>query len=133
MADVASWFPPGTDPDDVETMLAAYPGDPHRAAADAWDSYAASLAVSAGGEVTSVSTGVQSVTYASGSSPFTTATARADWHRARANVRSVQQGSKINLLTYADVHEEVADLFFDDEDDEDQGTIVTAEYPPIGG
>lgn len=134
MADVNAWFPPGMEQEDIDALLAAYPGDPHRAAADAWDDYAAGLdATVASAEVTAVSTGAQSISYAAGSSPFSVAQGRADWHRQRANVRSVKMGSKYRLLEYADVRDEVADLLLSDQDEEDAGTIVTADYPPIGG
>jgi hypothetical protein len=130
--DVNAWFPPTWEQADIDAALEAYPGDPHRAAADAWDDYAAGLDTAASSaEVVSVSTGAQSVTYASGSSPFSVATDRADWHRRRANARSVKMGSRYELLAYPEVRDEVADLL---EDDADNGGLIEAEYlPPVGG
>lgn len=115
---VEDWFPAGMDPADVTALLEAYPGDPHAAAADAWEDYAASLAPEA--EATSVSTGAQSVTYSGRSSAAGVALDRADWHRRRANVKSVKVGPE----------QEFSDTFYGNED---VGTIQTVWSPPIGG
>jgi len=130
MADVNAWFPPGLSQEDRDALLAAYPGDPHAAAADAWFDYAAGLDSAA--SVTSVSTGAQSVTYAAGSSPFAVATGRGDWHLSRAHAKTVKIAGTVESLPFGEVTEEVNELVYA-EDDWDHGTIETAYFPPVGG
>lgn len=86
----ASWLPPGMPDVDKATYLEAYPTDPHRAAAEAWESWAAQAA--AAPAIQSVSTGSQSVSYAAAVSEYEQANRRAAWHRSRARARSVEVG-----------------------------------------
>lgn len=89
-----TWAPPLVPPaeaglprDEAEAIAAVWwRCDPHMAAALMWESYAATLPPEA--PLSSVQTGVQSVTYAG---PFAgTALARAAWHRSLAgNLMSV--------------------------------------------
>jgi hypothetical protein len=91
----AAWLPPDQPEAERAYWLAAFPGDPHGAAAAAWESWAATLAATepaGGGEVQSVQTGAQSVTYANPRSPAGKASERAAWHWARAKVKSVPVG-----------------------------------------
>lgn len=82
------WMPPEMDPADKQGYLLAHPDDPHTAAAEAWEAWAATLTVSA--PVLSASTGVQSASYGDGGSgAFQEAQARARWHRTRARGRAV--------------------------------------------
>lgn len=86
---------------------AAHPGDPHGAAAAAWESWGAQLAgaeaSSAGAApaagVVSVSTGAQSVTYAEARTARGAALEQAAWHRARAGVLSVEVGPEYGVAT----------------------------------
>lgn len=88
---------------------AAHPGDPHGAAAAAWESWGAQLAgaeaSSAGATptagVVSVSTGAQSVTYAEARTARGAALEQAAWHRARAGVLSVELGPEYGVATEA--------------------------------
>lgn len=86
------WMPPGFDPQDAADLLALYPGDPHTAAAEAWEGYAATLQPDPMDGARSVSTGAQSVTYRDGGGPRGAALERARWHRSKARVRSVSVG-----------------------------------------
>lgn len=88
MPDFLSWMPPDMPVEEKEAWARAHPGDPHAAAAAAWDSQAATLAAIPA--VTSAGTGRQSVVYAAGgSSAFQQAQDRANWHRARSKPRSI--------------------------------------------
>ena len=89
--DATLWMPSGMDDGEKAEHDANHPGDPHGAAADAWESWTAQLtaaeATGAAGDVTqtvaSVSTGAQSVSYAGQSiSPASQARTQAAWHRA---------------------------------------------------
>lgn len=110
-----AWMPPSLSPEEKDGFAAAFPNDPHGAAAAAWESYAATLPAEAA--VTGVSTGAQSITYAKGSSPFADAQARADFHRARSCPYTTPVGGD-----YAKGHVEDPDLF-------DGGVIET--YPSL--
>lgn len=85
-----AWMPPSLSPEEKDAFAAAHPGDPHAAAAAAWEAHAATLAAEPA--VAGVSTGAQSITYAKGTSPFADAQARADWHRARSRPYTVAVG-----------------------------------------
>lgn len=81
------WAPPldppvdGGLPDDVAEQIAAayWAADPWECLALMWTAYALTLPPEA--TVASVSTGVQSVSYAEPGGPFAIAMARADWFR----------------------------------------------------
>lgn len=91
-----AWMPPSLSDEDKQGFADAYPDDPHRAAAAAWESYAASLPVVPGEGATSVSTGAQSVSYGPlGGGEYGQAMARADWHRSRARVYSATIGPTV--------------------------------------
>ena len=93
------WMPQDMPLGDRLDYLAAYPGNPHGAAAAAWEDHAATLQDGDGGTiglagVVSVSTGAQSVSYGAdgaGSGPRGDALRRASWHRKRARLRAVTQ------------------------------------------
>lgn len=88
MPNPTSWMPPEMSPEDKALYVQEHPGDPHGAAAAAWDDWAGRLAVQP--TIISASTGAQSASYGDGgSSPFKDAQARASWHRSRAKVKSV--------------------------------------------
>lgn len=100
--DATLWMPSGMDAEEKTEHDTAHPGDPHGAAAAAWESWAAQLnaaeATGVAGDVTqtvaSVSTGAQSVSYAQGQSvtPSSQARTQAAWHRARSKAESVPVG-----------------------------------------
>ena len=106
-------MPPEMPQEDKDAWAERYPTDPHRAAGEAWEAWAATLPVTA--TVTSVSTGDQSVTYKDGVSEYDAAVQRAEWHLARANVRSVALVSGPSLVYGA----------LGAHDPEDRGTILT--------
>lgn len=84
--DVTTWMPEGMPADEKAAWAAAYPLSPHRAAALAWEAWAATLtdpAALALGGVESVTTGAQSIEYANGMTEHDVALARARWHWAR--------------------------------------------------
>lgn len=92
--DVTTWMPAAMAADEKAAWAAAYPLDPHRSAAMAWEAWAAALtdpdALAQGG-VASVTTGDQSVDYEDGLTELEVAQGRAAWHWARvpgASVRS---------------------------------------------
>ena len=85
-----AWMPSGMDPADKQAFADAYPTDPHRAAAMAWQSWAASLPIEP--PVTSVSTGAQSISYEKGYSEYEAAMARSDWHLVRAKAVAINVG-----------------------------------------
>ena len=94
------WMPTGMDDREKAEHDAAHPGDPHGAAAAAWESWGAYLAgLEASSEtatpptgVVSVSTGAQSVTFAGVVTATTRAQQQAAWHRARSVAESVAVG-----------------------------------------
>lgn len=100
--DATLWMPSGMDDGEKSEHDANHPGDPHGAAADAWESWAAQLtgaeatgvAADVAQEVASVSTGAQSVSYANGrsTSPSSQARVQAAWHRARSKAESQPVG-----------------------------------------
>lgn len=98
MADATLWMPSGMDDGEKAEHDEAHPGDPHGAAAAAWESWAAQLAgTEATGQaptsgVLSVSTGAQSVTYAEARTAGGAALQQAAWHRARSAAGSVVLG-----------------------------------------
>lgn len=98
--DATLWMPNGMDDGEKADHDAAHPGDPHGAAAAAWESWAAQLGAAAtdGPEVVSVSTGAQSVTYARGGTSGQALT-RAAWHRARAKAEAVALGPQYGVTT----------------------------------
>ena len=81
-----AWAPPLNPPDPAGMPLAVaqgiadefWPDQPYLTAGLQWQWYALSLPVAP--TVTTVSTGVQSVGYATGSSPFALAMERAQWY-----------------------------------------------------
>lgn len=92
--DPIDWMPEGMDPADKQEYLDAHPDDPHAAAAEAWEAWAASMEPTGADGVRSVSTGAQSVTYeGNGSGAYGVALSRANWHRTRARVKSVPVGN----------------------------------------
>lgn len=111
-----AWMPKGMDPAEKQAIADSY-DDPHMAAAIAWETWAAQM--DAEGNVTSINTGAQSITYAKGSSPFTVAMERATWHRNRATVRSVNVGEHYR---YGWTHHR----------ERDQQTYDSAPIPPTG-
>lgn len=85
--DPTPWMPKDM-PDATKAAYAqAHPGDPHRAAAEAWEAWAAQIEPDPG--IISASTGTQSVTYKEARSAFTQAESRARWHRVRSRPYSV--------------------------------------------
>lgn len=88
------WMPQDMPLGDRLDYLSAYPDDPHRAAAMAWEDHAAALQDTADGQggVTSVSTGAQSVSYSDGYGTGSRGDAlrRAAFHRARMKPLAVQ-------------------------------------------
>lgn len=93
--DPMDWMPEGMDPADKQEYLDAHPDDPHAAAAEAWEAWAASMPPTGADGVKSVSTGAQSVTYGgNGSGAYGVALSRASWHRTRARVKSVAVGNE---------------------------------------
>lgn len=92
------WMPAGLAAEDKTYFAGLYPTDPHRAAAEAWEAYAASLDPTAGDNVTNVSTGAQSVAYGpGGSGAYGQAMGRVAFHRARQKVRSVRVGGEYEV------------------------------------
>ena len=92
-----NWFPPNLSDEEIQEYLDEYPDDPHAAAAAAWEDYAASLPLPDGGitaeGVESISTGAQSVRFGkNGGGQLGAALDKADWHRARAKVKTPQYG-----------------------------------------
>lgn len=87
-----AWMPKDMLDADKDFFIENNPGDPHAAAAEAWEAWAASLDGSNDSPVTHVATGAQSITYASGASPTRNAQARAVYHRARARAKSFELG-----------------------------------------
>ena len=88
--DPTIWMPELMDSEEKDEWAAAYPDDAHRAAGAAWESWAAQL--KATGEdvgVTSVSTGAQSISYATGTSAVQRALDVAAWHYARSPAGAV--------------------------------------------
>ena len=91
--DPLDWLPPDMDPVDGQALLDSYPGDPHRAAAEAWEGHAAALEVGAGDNLASVSTGSQTASYGPyGSGARGAALQRAAWHRARSRAQTTNLG-----------------------------------------
>ena len=80
-------MPPAMDDARKTEYAAAYPDDPHAAAASAWEEWAALMA--ADPTIKTAGTGAQSVTFVEGKSAFKQAETRARWHRTRAKARSV--------------------------------------------
>ena len=90
MAIPQDWMPSSMSSADKDAFAALFPTDDHAAAAEAWEAYAATLAVEP--PVASVSTGVQSISYEKGWSDFDAALDRAQWHRSRAKGVSIEVG-----------------------------------------
>lgn len=90
--DVTDWMPADLTPEQKAEFAALYPDDDHAAAAAAWEYYAATVPPSPSDNIKSVRTGNQTVTYNAGGSTQGSAFDRANWHRARARVRSVELG-----------------------------------------
>lgn len=85
-----AWMPSDMLDADKDRFVALHPDDPHAAAAAAWEAWAATKAPEP--VVGSVATGAQSISYMKGFSEYSACLERADWHRARAKVRSVAVG-----------------------------------------
>jgi hypothetical protein len=103
MADATLWMPSGMDEYAKQEYVDLYPDDPHMQAAAAWEDWAAQQDdPDPDTMVASMSTGVQSVSYAGPRSARGQAMERANWHRARANAASVPVGPE-----YAVASEEV--------------------------
>jgi glutathione S-transferase len=85
--DPRPWMPKAMPDNEKSTYAALWPHDPHRAAAEAWEAWAAQIEPEPG--VIHASTGQQSVTYAEARSAFKQAESRARWHRARTRPYSV--------------------------------------------
>ena len=99
--DPTPWMPASMDAAQKKAYADQYPYDPHRAAAEAWEWYAAVLEPDPG--IVHASTGQQSVTYAQAKSAFTQAEKRAAWHRARSKPLSVPAyAPAADLLTDGD-------------------------------
>lgn len=93
MADATLWMPSGMDQYARAEYVELYPDDPHMQAAAAWEDWAAQQDdPDPSGMVQSMSTGVQSVTYAGPRSARGQALERAAWHRARARAYSQPVG-----------------------------------------
>lgn len=90
--DPKAWMPAEMLDSDKDYFVSLAPTDPHLAAALAWEAWASTL--EAEPVVQSVATGAQSATYAKGYSPYANAMERANWHRSRAKVKSVELGPK---------------------------------------
>lgn len=90
MTSPQAWMPSALTDDEKDAFAEAYPDDPHGAAAAAWESYSATLPI--GPTVTGVSTGAQSVSYATGYQEADAAAKRGAWHRARSKTTTVQVG-----------------------------------------
>lgn len=98
--DATLWMPSGMGAEEKADHDTAHPGDPHGAAAAAWESWAAYLAgLEASSEtagpdvgVRSVSTGAQSVTFDGAVTMRARAQEQAAWHRARSVAESVPAG-----------------------------------------
>lgn len=88
LVDPIPWMPPDMPEERKQAWRDAYREDPHRAAAQAWEEWAGTLATDP--VIQSASTGQQSVTYRDGKSAFTQAEKRAAWHRARAKAYTVE-------------------------------------------
>ena len=107
--DATLWMPSGMDDGEKAEHDAAFPGDPHGAAAAAWESWAAYLAgVEASSEtatptggVRSVSTGAQSVTFDGPVTAIARAREQAAWHRARSNAESAPVGPEFYAMAEA--------------------------------
>lgn len=85
--DPKPWMPKDMDDATKQAYADTYPGDPHRAAAQAWEAWAAQIDPDPG--IMSASTGSQNVTYKDALSKFTQAESRARWHRVRAKPLNV--------------------------------------------
>jgi hypothetical protein len=112
------WMPPALSDEAKDAYAGLFPTDPHRAAAAAWSGYAATLPATP--QVSSVSTGDQSVSYTRGGSVYDAAVQRADWHLSRARVQSVALVGAPSIVI-AEGHREM------------EGTIPTFISPPVGG
>lgn len=82
VVDPIPWMPKGMPDAEKQAYRDQHPTDPHRAAAEAWEAWAAQIEPDPG--VIHASTGTQSVTYKEAKSAFTQAESRARWHRMRA-------------------------------------------------
>lgn len=90
--DVTKWMPSGMEQSEKDAYARRWPNDPHRAAAQAWEDWAARMDVAP--VIMTASTGAQNVSYApDGHSAFQDANARARWHRARCKAYSVHTAS----------------------------------------
>lgn len=85
--DPVPWMPKGMPEDQKKAYADQYREDPHRAAAEAWEAWAAVMEPEPG--IISASTGAQNVTYKEARAAFVQAESRARWHRARMRGRSV--------------------------------------------
>ncbi len=89
--DPTLWMPSEMDSEEKDAWVEAFPDDPHQAVGAAWESWATQL-MSSGEEVgvTSVSTGAQSISYASPTSQSLRAMEVARWHYARSGKGAVR-------------------------------------------
>lgn len=85
------WMPADMGPVVKDTYAALFPTDPHLAAAHAWDTWAQTLLSADGGTtlVSSVSTGSQSISYATPVSAHSAALDVMHWHLARSRKGAV--------------------------------------------
>ena len=121
------WMPPDMPSEDQDAYADLFPEDPHRAAAEAWGAWAATLTATPA--VSSVSTGDQTVQYASGASSYDAAMQRANWHASRAKVLSVPLASRPGIAV-RDVYD-VPGEYGLCRDPLDYGTINTFISPTI--
>lgn len=120
------------DAEDKTAHDEAHPDDPHAAAAAAWEDWASRLEAAAASSaeaavdqvVQSVSTGAQSVTFATAKTTTQTALDRATWHRARARVFTVQVGPEHVTFPTLLGEEDVNEVWVEEEDDTEWGSLT---------
>lgn len=101
--DAMLWMPSGMDEYAKQEYVDLYPDDPHMQAAAAWEDWAAQQEdPEPGTVVSSMSTGVQSVTYGGPLTARGSAMERARWHRARARALSVVVGPEYAATSEAE-------------------------------
>lgn len=89
--DPTLWMPAEMDSEEKQAWADAFPTDPHKAAGAAWESWATQIKNDGNDvEVTSVSTGAQSISYARPTSDALRAMEIARWHYARSGGSAVR-------------------------------------------